>query len=31
VLAVHRLALPGLGDQRHLVEIVPAQMTRKSK
>jgi 16S rRNA (guanine527-N7)-methyltransferase len=28
VLGVHRLTLPGLGDQRHLVEMVPAQVRR---
>jgi len=26
ILAVHRLAVPGLGDQRHLVEMVPARV-----
>jgi 16S rRNA (guanine527-N7)-methyltransferase len=31
VLGVHRLTLPGLGDQRHLVEMVPAQVSAKSK
>jgi len=28
VLAVHRLSVPGLPDERHLVELIPAQ--RKS-
>jgi 16S rRNA (guanine527-N7)-methyltransferase len=30
VLAVHRLALPGFGDQRHLVEMVRAQVNTRS-
>jgi 16S rRNA (guanine527-N7)-methyltransferase len=29
VLAVHRLVLPGFGDQRHLVEMVPAQVNTR--
>jgi 16S rRNA (guanine527-N7)-methyltransferase len=31
VLAVHQLVLPGFDDQRHLVEMVPAQTSSKSK
>jgi 16S rRNA (guanine527-N7)-methyltransferase len=31
VLAVHQLALPGYGDQRHLVEMVPAQAGTRFK
>ena len=31
VLAVHRLTLPGFGDQRHLVEMVPAQVNMRNK
>ncbi len=30
VLAVHRLEVPGLPDQRHLVEMVPVQVRRNS-
>ena len=30
VLAVHRLVLPGFGDQRHLVELVPAQANART-
>jgi 16S rRNA (guanine527-N7)-methyltransferase len=30
VLAVHRLDVPGLSDQRHLVEMVPAQMKTRN-
>jgi 16S rRNA (guanine527-N7)-methyltransferase len=30
VLAVHRLALPGFGDQRHLVEMVRAQVNTRN-
>jgi 16S rRNA (guanine527-N7)-methyltransferase len=30
VLAVHRLSVPGLADERHLVELIPAQ-SRSSK
>jgi 16S rRNA (guanine527-N7)-methyltransferase len=29
VLAVHQLALPGFEDQRHLVEMVPAQASAR--
>ena len=31
VLAVHQLALPGVADQRHLVEMVPAQVNTRVK
>ena len=31
VLAVHRLALPGANDQRHLVEMVPVRVSAKVK
>ncbi len=31
VLAVHRLALPGFNDQRHLVEMVPARVSARIK
>jgi 16S rRNA (guanine527-N7)-methyltransferase len=31
VLAVHQLVLPGFDDQRHLVEMVPAQTSTKFK
>jgi 16S rRNA (guanine527-N7)-methyltransferase len=31
VLAVHQLALPGFDDQRHLVEMVPAQVSARIK
>jgi 16S rRNA (guanine527-N7)-methyltransferase len=31
VLAVHRLVLPGFGDQRHLVELVPAHVKTRTK
>jgi 16S rRNA (guanine527-N7)-methyltransferase len=31
VLAVHQLALPGVADQRHLVEMVPAQVNTRNK
>jgi 16S rRNA (guanine527-N7)-methyltransferase len=30
VLAVHRLQVPGLADQRHLVEMVPAQLKARN-
>ena len=31
VLAVHRLTLPGFDDQRHLVEMIPAQANKRTK
>jgi 16S rRNA (guanine527-N7)-methyltransferase len=31
VLAVHRLEVPGLPDQRHLVEMVPVQLRTRTK